>query len=182
MLEPQEIKQIMIEQQKKIGCFKDTKDEKYQVKRIGRIAKFTDITASVIESLKAWGIPFTLCEVLHSKKQKHRITTDIFIPYANIVIRQVDMNEEVDLLKKNVYYECMKKNFYPIFIRSNETQAFVMEKLMNTLQKANKKPQKGFPSCPFIEAVKEKPKEEPKKKRPRIKAVKVEPRKKVNNI
>lgn len=34
---------------------------------------------------------------------------------------------------------------------------------------------------PFIEAPKPQPKKEPKKKRPRIKAVKVEPRKKVTN-
>lgn len=179
MFEPQELKSLMKEQQEKIGCFKDTKKEEYNTKRISRLAKFTEVTHSVIETLKLWGIPFTLCEVLHSKKQRHRITTDIFIPNANIVIRQVDVNDEEDLSKQNLYYQCMKKNFFPFFIRSNETLEFVMKKLMSVIKKANKRPQIGFSSYKFVEPPKEKPKT--KKKRPRIKAVKVEPRKRITN-
>lgn len=177
MYEPQELKAIMNEQQEKVGLFKDDRKEKYKNKRIVRLSKFTKVTHSVIETLKAWGIPFTLCNILHSKKQRHRITTDIFIPYANVVIRQVDVDDDVDLQKQNVYYQCMKKNFYPFFIRSSESKEFVLMKLMNVIQKANEKPQTGFASYPFIESPKPKPKKEPKKKRPRIKAVKVEPRK-----
>lgn len=181
MYEPNELKQIMNEQQQTVGLFKDDRKEKYKNKRIIRLSKFTEVTHEVIKNLKLWGIPFTLCNILHSKHQLHRITTDIFIPYANIVIRQVDVDDEIDLNKQSTYYSCMKMNFYPLFIRSNESKDFVIEKLMNVLQKANAKPQRGFASYPFIEAPKPKPKKEPKKKRPRIKAVKVEPRKKVTN-
>lgn len=181
MFEPNELRNLMYEQQEKVGLFKDDRKEKYKNKRLVRLSKFTEVTHSVIETLQAWGIPYTIANIIHSKRQLHRITTDIFIPYANVVIRQVDVDDEIDLQKQNVYYNCMKRNFYPFFIRSSESQAFVMEKLMNIIQKANEKPQIGFASYPFIEAPKPQPKKEPKKKRPRINAVKVEPRKKVTN-
>lgn len=181
MFEPNELRDLMYEQQEKVGLFKEDRKEKYKNKRLVRLSKFTEVTHSVIETLQAWGIPYTIANIIHSKRQLHRITTDIFIPYANVVIRQVDVDDEIDLQKQNVYYNCMKRNFYPFFIRSSESQAFVMEKLMNIIQKANEKPQIGFASYPFIEAPKPQPKKEPKKKRPRIKAVKVEPRKKVTN-
>lgn len=181
MFEPNELRDLMYEQQEKVGLFKDDRKEKYKNKRLVRLSKFTEVTHSVIETLQAWGIPYTIANIIHSKRQLHRITTDVFIPYANVVIRQVDMDDEIDLQKQSVYYSCMKMNFYPLFIRSNESKEFVIEKLMNVLQKANAKPQRGFASYPFIEAPKPQPKKEPKKKRPRIKAVKVEPRKKVTN-
>lgn len=181
MFEPNELRDLMYEQQEKVGLFKDDRKEKYKNKRLVRLSKFTEVTHSVIETLQAWGIPYTIANIIHSKRQLHRITTDIFIPYANVVIRQVDMDDEIDLQKQDLYYDRMKRNFYPLFIRSNEGCEFVIEKLMNVLQKANAKPQRGFASYPFIEAPKPKPKKEPKKKRPRIKAVKVEPRKKVTN-
>lgn len=175
MFESNELRGLMYKQQRKFGCFKDDKKEKYNEKRITRLSKFTEVTHEVIKTLKLWGIPFTLCNILHSKKQKHRITTDIFIPYANIVIRQVNVNDDTDLAKQNLYYHCMKRNFYLLFIRSNESSDFVTKKLMDVIKKANEKPQIGFASYPFIEA--KKPKKDPKKKRPRIKTVKVEQRK-----
>lgn len=181
MFEPNELRDLMYEQEKKVGLFKDDRKEKYKNKRLVRLSKFTEVTHSVIETLQAWGIPFTLCNIIHSKRQLHRITTDIFIPYANVVIRQVDVDDEIDLQKQDLYYDRMKRNFYPFFIRSNESKEFVLMKLMNVIQKANEKPQVGFASYPFIEAPKPKPNKEPKKKRPRIKAVKVEPRRKVTN-
>lgn len=181
MYEPQELKAIMYEKQEKVGLFKDDRREKYKNKRLVRLSKFTEVTHSVIETLQAWGIPYTIANIIHSKRQLHRITTDIFIPYANVVIRQVDMDDEVDLQKQDLYYDRMKRNFYPFFIRSNESREFVIEKLMNVIQKANENPQRGFKNYKFIEAPKPQPKKEPKKKRPRIKAVKVEPRKKITN-
>ena len=181
MYEPNELKEIMYEQQEKVGLFKDDRKEKYKNKKLVRLSKFTEVTHSVIETLQAWGIPFTIANIIHSKRQLHRITTDVFIPYANVVIRQVDMNDEIDLQKQDLYYDRMKRNFYPFFIRSNESREFVMMKLMNVIQKANENPQRGFKNYKFIEAPKPQPKKEPKKKRPRIKAVKVEPRKKVTN-
>lgn len=185
MYEPNELKHIMFEQQAKFGCFKTTLKEKYKMKRLVRLSKFTEVTHEVIKTLKTWGIPFTLCEVIHSWHQRQRITTDIFIPYANIVIRQYNVDDEIECQKQQSFYCAMFRNFYPFFIRSNETKEFVIEKLMNALQKANKKPQIGFGKhTKFVEPpkVKEPPKEQPKKKkRQRIKAVKVEPRKKVDN-
>lgn len=186
MYEPNELKQIMYEQQAKVGCFKETKKEEYKNKRLMRLAKFTEVTHEVIKTLKMWGIPFTLCEVIHSWKQRQRITTDIFIPYANIVIRQYNVDDEIECQKQKSFYCAMFRNYYPFFIRSNETKEFVIEKLMNALQKANKTPQIGFGKrTKFVEPKKEPepPKEEPKKKkRQRIKAVKVEPRKKQNSV
>lgn len=165
MYDPQEIKDIMLAQDSKVGNFKETKEEKNKVKRLRRIAKFSENTHFVIENLIKWGIPFTLCEVLHSEKQRHRVTTDIFIPNANIVMRQVNVDDEVEMSKASSFYQAMKCNFYPFFIRSNEDKEFIEKKLIDVIQKANDKPQIGFKNVKFVKA-----------KRPRIKAVKVEPK------
>lgn len=177
MYEPQELKNIMYEQQEKFGCYQETKQEKYRTKRLMRLAKFTEVTHFVIAALKKWGLPFTLCEIIHSNKQRQRITTDIFIPNANIVIRQCDSDSDIDKSKQQSYFMAMKAQFYPFFIRPNETKEFVMMKLTNTLMKANENPKNGFKKVKFIEP--KKPKEAVKKKRPRIKAVKVEREQKI---
>lgn len=145
MYEPNELKAIMNEQQKKIGCFNDTKDEKFKNKRLVRLSKFTEVAHEVIKTLQEWGLPFTLCEVLHSKKQKKGwVTTDIFIPNANIVMRVLDTKDEVEVSKAGLFYNHMKSNYYVFFIRDYETKEFVLKKLRNCLLKANKRPAKGF--------------------------------------
>lgn len=165
MLEPNELKELVYAQDKNVGNFEETKNEAYKMKRIQRMAKFNEKTHKVIETLQKWGLPFTLCEIIHGKKQRHRITTDIFIPDANVVIRQVDMNDEVEVSKANLFFKSMRANFYPMFIRSTDSEEFVITKLQNVLLKANQKPMKGFSKIKFIKYV--------KPKRPRIKAVKV---------
>ena len=175
MLEPQEIKDLMIANQEKYGCFKDTKNEKYEYKRIRRISKFNEKTIQVIETLQSWGLPFTLCEIITTENQRNKYVTDIFIPDANIVIRQVDSEEVVDCQKTRIYFLYMKSNYYPLFIRPSEDIDFILKKLNNVLMKANDNHKKGFKFAKFVE-----PKKEKKPKRPRIKAVKIEPRKKFN--
>lgn len=173
MLEPQEIKDLMIANQEKYGCFKDTKNEKYEYKRIRRISKFNEKTIQVIETLQSWGLPFTLCEIITTENQRNKYVTDIFIPNANIVIRQVDSEEVFDAQKARIYFLYMKSNYYPLFIRPSEDIDFILKKLNNVLMKAIDNHKKGFKFAKFVE-----PKKEKKPKRPRIKAVKIEPRKK----
>lgn len=171
MFEPNELKALMEEQQRKFGCFKDTKEEKFNTKRLVRLSRFTEVAHEVIKTLQEWGLPFTLCEVLHSKKQKKGwVTTDIFIPNANIVMRVLDTKDEVEVSKAGLFYNHMKSNYYVFFIRDYETKEFVLKKLRNCLLKANKRPAKGFKGM-----------KQTKPKRQRIKAVKIEPRKKVTN-
>lgn len=165
MLEPNELKELVHAQDKNVGNFEETKNEAYKMKRIQRMAKFNEKTHKVIETLQSWGLQFTLCEIIHGSKQRHRITTDIFIPDANVVIRQVDMNDEIEVSKANAFFKAMRMNFYPMFIRSTESEEFIITKLQNVLLKANQEPMKGFSKVKFIKY--EKP------KRPRIKAVKV---------
>lgn len=175
MLEPQEIKDLMIANQEKYGCFKDTKKEKYEYKRIRRISKFNEKTIQVIETLQSWGLPFTLCEIITTENQKNKYVTDIFIPNANIVIRQVDSEEVVDAQKSRIYFLYTKASYYPLFIRPSETIEFILEKLNNLIIKANDEPKNGFKFAKFINHKKEK-----RPKRPRIKAIKIEPRNKFN--
>lgn len=159
-----ELQDLMYSLDKKQGNFKYTQHEEFKEKRLKRLEKFTPTTIAFIEYLKQWNVPFHLCEVLHSRRQKHRITTDIFIPNANIVIRQVNVEDEKDVQKANSYFEAMKKNYYPFFIRSNETYEFILEKFNNCLIKADKKPMEGFAKVKII-----------KPKRPRITAKRVQP-------
>lgn len=163
MYEPQELKAIMEETDKKYGNFPDTKLEENKVKRIRRLANFTPITHKVIETLRSYGLPYTLCEVLHSNKQKQRVTTDIFIPNANIVMRQVDINDEIEVSKAQSFYRFLGRNFHPFFIRSNEKEDFVLMKLNNCLSKANKEVRNGFKGVKQV-----------KPKRPRIQGKRIQ--------
>lgn len=162
-MEAIELKQIMEETDKKYGNFPDTKLEENKQKRIRRLANFTPITHKVIETLQSYGLPFTLCEVLHSKKQRHRVTTDIFIPNANIVMRQVNINDEIEVSKARTFYKFLGRNFHPFFIRSNEKEEYVLMKLNNCLLKANKEVRNGFKGVKQI-----------KPKRPRIQGKRVQ--------
>lgn len=162
-MEAIELKQIMEETDKKYGNFPDTKLEENKQKRIRRLANFTPITHKVIETLQSYGLPFTLCEVLHSKKQRHRVTTDIFIPNANIVMRQVDINDEIEVSKARTFYKFLGRNFHPFFIRSNEKEEYVLMKLNNCLLKANKEVRNGFKGVKQV-----------KPKRPRIQGKRIQ--------
>lgn len=145
MFEPNELRDLMYEQQRKFGCFNDTKDEKFKNKRLVRLSKFTEVAHEVIKTLQEWGLPFTLCEVLHSKKQKKGwVTTDIFIPNANIVMRVLDTKDEVEVSKAKLFYNHMKCNYHVFFIRDYETKDFVLMKLNNCLLKANNEILNGF--------------------------------------
>lgn len=144
MYEPQELKAIMEETDKKYGNFPETKLEENRLKRIHRLANLDKKSHAIIEKLQLWGLPFTLCEVIRSKKQKHKITTDLFIPNANIVIRQVNMSDDIERSKAKCFYHFMKANFHVFFVRSTETEDFVLMKLHNCIMKANECPAKGF--------------------------------------
>lgn len=162
-MEAIELKQIMEETDKKYGNFPDTKLEENKQKRIKRLANFTPITHKVIETLQSYGLPYTVCEVIHSKKQRHRVTTDIFIPNANIVMRQVDINDEIEVSKARTFYKFLGRNFHPFFIRSNEKEEYVLMKLNNCLLKANKEVRNGFKGVKQI-----------KPKRPRIQGKRIQ--------
>ena len=172
-MEFEQLKDLMKEQNERYGYYKTSMFEKYQERRLNRLKKFTDITKKVIQTLQEWGLPFTLCELIHSHKQSQRVTTDIFIPYGNIIMRQVDTSDKVDVEKAQKLFDCTKANFYPFFIRDNESEDFVMMKLQDVLRKADALPQRGFRNVKFVDLTKK------KKRRPRIKAVKIEPRKKI---
>lgn len=143
-MEAQELKQLCKDIDATEGSFPETLFERNKKKRIKRLAAFTEVTHAVIETLQAWGMPFRLCEIIHGKTQKHRITTDIFIPYANIVIRQVDMSDPVEVSKASSFFFHMRMNYNIMFIRSTESKEFVLEKLQRTLMKANEKQMDGF--------------------------------------
>lgn len=179
MYEPQELKDLMKEKQEKVGYFEETLKEEYKVKRLKRLAKFTPVTHAVIETLQLWGIPFTLCEIIHGENQKHRVTTDIYIPYANIVIRQVDERDEVERSKQQCFYVFMKQNFYPFFIRRRERKNSVIKKLMNVLQQANEKPARGFKRVKMVD--KTMPTPEPQAPKKKVKKAKGKFKKRVNN-
>lgn len=165
--------ELMERQEATVGRF-ETTVAKHRDKRIKRLYKFNEKTLAIIEVLKTWNIPFTLCEVLYTPNQSQRVTTDIFIPEANIVIRQMDAEDENEVSKMSAYYNAMKSNYYPFFVRPSETQEFIMEKLNNVIKQANDVHKIGFKSVKFLKVK--------KPKRQRIKAVKVEPRKKQNSV
>lgn len=165
-----ELKEIMLEQDEKVGNYKETKRKDLFQKRLKRLGKFTEVTQFVISQLKEMNIKFTLAEMIYTPNMKKHITTDIFLPQFNIVIRQVDENDKTDLSKYELYFKYTKTSFYPLFIRSSETKEFVLEKLRNCMVSASEQPKKGYKSVKFVPA---------KHKRQRIKvskAVKVEPR------
>lgn len=143
-MEPRELKELMEKIDRERGNFTETKKEENRHKRIRRLAAFNENTHAVIEMLLQWNIPFHLCEIIKTPKHKKSITTDIYIPDAGIVMRTLDMNDKNEEVIAKMYHEYMKRNYYPIFIRSNETLPFIMEKINNTMLKADKNPKKPF--------------------------------------
>lgn len=156
MLNRQELEALMLQKQNEVGSFKETRREKYQERRINRLSKFTPKMQLVIDTLTLWGLRFTLCEILHSPKQSQRITTDIFVPDANIVIRQVDVDDEIEMSKCQLYYNSMKACYYPLFVRSNETEDFIITKMNNLVCKAMETPRQGFKFVKFLPPKREK--------------------------
>lgn len=156
MLNQQELEALMLQKQNEVGSFKETRREKYQERRINRLSKFTPKMQLVIDTLTLWGLRFTLCEILHSPKQSQRITTDIFVPDANIVIRQVDVDDEIEMSKCQLYYNSMKSCYYPLFVRSNEPEGFIITKMNNLVCKAMETPRHGFKFVKFLPPKREK--------------------------
>lgn len=170
MMTEDDLMSLMLRQDEKVGNYKETQRKDMFLKRLNRLSKFTEVTQAVIKELQDRNIKFTLAELIYTKSMWCHITTDIYLPELNVIIRQVDCSDPKEVDKGQKYYFYNKGAFYPFFIRSTETKDFVLEKLNNLLEKAMQHPKKGYKDVHFIP-----------RKRKRIsgvRAVKVEPRSK----
>lgn len=133
----------------------------YTKRRIRRLANADEKIIKAVEYLQSKGIGFMVMENIFKPTIDSAMFADIYIPKYRIFIRNV---EDTDKSKKSaeIYYRKTFANYYPIFSRHNESFDFLVEKLENTIAKAELLPLKRKFSP-----------EPSKKKKPRIKSVRV---------
>lgn len=107
--------------------------EKYPKLELRKVEKMSDKALKVYKKL----LQLENIDVVPSVYLMHR-GVDIFIPLYNIVFRYVDVEDKDSVKKADILYQkCYKSRFFytPVYIRSNETIAFIMEKAVATIIK-----------------------------------------------
>lgn len=126
-----------------VGIYKPT--EEYKDKRDSRLNNVPYSVLSIAEWLIDNNIEFQALETITTRNRKVLpMMTDIYIPEYNIAMRYVDMDDEKSVEASNVYFQLMKIKSYPFFIRSNETEGFLLEKLQNCIKDFGSRKKSGL--------------------------------------
>lgn len=127
-----------------------------------RIREFRGTTLQFIEYMKENGIRHTLCDYIRKEGRKpiSNIMADIFLPDYNIVMRQAYIKGEGRYSK--MYASLCRPFYYLFYIRRDETLDFLIIKLKDCIEKANKTPRTGYPNLKIVK---------PKRKRFKVETI-----------
>ena len=142
-MELEEFKSWVRNHDKHIGIYKSTLA--YKEHRAERLDSFPFKALSVAQWLIGHGIDFNVLEALCTKNRKPiALLTDIYIPEYKIAIRYVDEEKYSSRYKAQCFYNFMKYKSFPLFIRSTESDEFILEKLQNCMKDLHKYKKMGL--------------------------------------
>lgn len=140
MITNDELKKFVKRHDRKVGIYKQTIPVKG--KRSLRLDNVPEKVLFIADWLIENNIDFQVLEAITREKKKSiPMLTDIYIPKYNIAMRYVDTDSKESVVFSNIYFKLMRGKSFPFFIRSNETNEFLIEKLkncMNDFGKVNK--------------------------------------------
>lgn len=166
-MDKKELKDLLYVLDKRQGNFPMTLAQKER--RMQKIENIPDKVLMVVSWLHENNIKFYLYELLHkpieTKINKHYMFADIYLPEHQIVMRYVDEKDEVSVAKCKWFFGTFKNRSYPMFIRSGESDDFIIDKIKRTIKKSAVRRDCSF-NRKIVPVI---------KKRPRMKAVKCVP-------
>lgn len=123
----EDYKMLVKKHDRQVGIYKTT--EKYKEKREGKLENVPEKVLFMAQYLIDNGIDFQTLECMCTKFSKPiAMMTDIYIPKYNIAMRYVDMEDENSYNLSQIYFRIMKNKSFPFFIRSNESEEFLIDK------------------------------------------------------
>lgn len=114
----------------KYGHFEDTiKNERAWRMRGFRLRMFDKRAFAVLNFLDDMGYYYMIAEVLGREPFNKEIFADIYVPEYKIAIRISSKSDKFQKKLDKEFYIKFRKDYYPMFIREDETEEFVCEKL-----------------------------------------------------
>ena len=142
-MKQEDYKMFVKKHDRQVGIYKPT--ETYKEKREKRLDSVPEKVLFMAQALIDNNIEFQVLECLcKSRKKVTAMLTDLYIPKYNIAMRYVDMDDEESVALSQIFFNMMKQRSYPFFIRSNESEDFLLEKLTNCIKDSPNHGKSGF--------------------------------------